>query len=92
MEKPLIKHSEHEFSYTTDGPAVVRINLFVRSIATISDIKMVSGEAANSQLLLALFYYYYYYCYSKTHKDMSTTTTTHQKSNLTFELAQMYHK
>lgn len=25
------------------GPAIVRINLFVRSIATISDIKMVSG-------------------------------------------------
>lgn len=25
-----------------DGPAIVRINLFVRSIATISDIKMVS--------------------------------------------------
>lgn len=27
------------------GPAIVRINLFVRSIATISDIKMVSGPA-----------------------------------------------
>ncbi|KAL6260931.1 hypothetical protein P5V15_008459 [Pogonomyrmex californicus] len=26
----------------TDGPAIVRVNLFVRSIATISDIKMVS--------------------------------------------------
>uniref|UniRef100_A0A1I8MFG8 Uncharacterized protein n=1 Tax=Musca domestica TaxID=7370 RepID=A0A1I8MFG8_MUSDO len=26
----------------TDGPAIVRINLFVRSIMTISDIKMVS--------------------------------------------------
>lgn len=25
-----------------DGPAIVRVNLFVRSIATISDIKMVS--------------------------------------------------
>lgn len=29
-----------------DGPAVVRINLFVRSIATISDIKMVSRLGA----------------------------------------------
>ncbi|KAF7268527.1 hypothetical protein GWI33_018401 [Rhynchophorus ferrugineus] len=27
----------------TDGPAIVRVNLFVRSITTISDIKMVSG-------------------------------------------------
>ncbi|KAG5895080.1 hypothetical protein JTB14_021042 [Gonioctena quinquepunctata] len=27
----------------TDGPAIVQVNLFVRSIATISDIKMVSG-------------------------------------------------
>lgn len=34
---------------TTDGPAVVRINLFVRSIATISDIKMVSWQAANDR-------------------------------------------
>lgn len=30
-------------SITPDGPAIVRVNLFVRSIATISDIKMVSG-------------------------------------------------
>lgn len=29
-------------SITPDGPAIVRVNLFVRSIATISDIKMVS--------------------------------------------------
>lgn len=29
-----------------EGPAVVSINLFVRSIATISDIKMVSPETA----------------------------------------------
>lgn len=28
----------------TDGPAIVRINLFVRSIMTISDIKMVSAS------------------------------------------------
>ncbi|KAH1022957.1 hypothetical protein HUJ04_012257 [Dendroctonus ponderosae] len=27
----------------TDGPAIVRVNLFVRSITTISDNKMVSG-------------------------------------------------
>ncbi|KAG5679651.1 hypothetical protein PVAND_009206 [Polypedilum vanderplanki] len=32
----------------TDGPAVVRINLFVRSIATISDIKMVSARSSPS--------------------------------------------
>ncbi|GJQ66820.1 GluCl [Trypoxylus dichotomus] len=30
----------------TDGPAIVRVNLFVRSIATISDIKMVSYALA----------------------------------------------
>jgi len=28
---------------SVDGPAIVRVNLFVRSITTISDIKMVSG-------------------------------------------------
>lgn len=32
----------------TDGPAVVNINLFVRSITTISDIKMVSKETENN--------------------------------------------
>lgn len=32
----------NNFIVQTDGPAIVRINLFVRSIATISDIKMVS--------------------------------------------------
>lgn len=33
-------------SITPDGPAIVRVNLFVRSIATISDIKMVSGASS----------------------------------------------
>jgi hypothetical protein len=33
------------FIYIPDGPAIVRVNLFVRSIATISDIKMVSHAA-----------------------------------------------
>lgn len=32
----------------TDGPAVVNINLFVRSITTISDIKMVSNDRKNN--------------------------------------------
>lgn len=32
-------------SIAPDGPAIVRVNLFVRSIATISDIKMVSGAS-----------------------------------------------
>lgn len=31
-----------------DGPAIVRVNLFVRSIATISDIKMVSIRHKNA--------------------------------------------
>lgn len=31
------------FPIAPDGPAIVRVNLFVRSIATISDIKMVSA-------------------------------------------------
>ena len=34
-----------------DGPAIVRVNLFVRSIATISDIKMVSIENAKQAKL-----------------------------------------
>lgn len=33
-------------SVTPDGPAIVRVNLFVRSIATISDNKMVSGTSS----------------------------------------------
>lgn len=40
----------------TDGPAVVRINLFVRSIATISDIKMVSLVSTTTfEFLLYIF-------------------------------------
>lgn len=34
-----------------DGPAIVRVNLFVRSIATISDIKMVSITLIKPSLL-----------------------------------------
>lgn len=40
-----LKCGQHIFvllGLLTDGPAVVNINLFVRSITTISDIKMVS--------------------------------------------------
>lgn len=42
-------HTQHTLYL---GPAIVRINLFVRSIATISDIKMVSGADATDVLVL----------------------------------------
>lgn len=46
--KFIIKPNHHK---QTDGPAIVRINLFVRSIMTISDIKMVSsGQVSIKQL------------------------------------------
>lgn len=35
-------------SVAPDGPAIVRVNLFVRSIATISDIKMVSAASSSA--------------------------------------------
>uniref|UniRef100_A0A6P7G7R7 Glutamate-gated chloride channel-like n=1 Tax=Diabrotica virgifera virgifera TaxID=50390 RepID=A0A6P7G7R7_DIAVI len=38
----------------TDGPAIVQVNLFVRSIATISDIKMAQQPTANSQLVMVV--------------------------------------
>ncbi|KAJ8923695.1 hypothetical protein NQ315_010276 [Exocentrus adspersus] len=34
----------------TDGPAIVRVNLFVRSIATISDIKMMENLIYPNQI------------------------------------------
>lgn len=46
------KFSSHyvRWCLESDGPAVVRINLFVRSIATISDIKMVSQVASANNI------------------------------------------
>lgn len=55
INKPLIvlwgarTHQKHETLAPVEGPAVVRINLFVRSIATISDIKMVSPVSCAAQ-------------------------------------------
>lgn len=46
----VIKTVTHTLQLQTDGPAVVNINLFVRSIATISDIKMVSYKIGHVKL------------------------------------------
>lgn len=46
------KNKPYTYTHTLYlGPAIVRINLFVRSIATISDIKMVSGDDVTDVLV-----------------------------------------
>lgn len=80
---------KHTFSNTT-GPAIVRINLFVRSIATISDIKMVSGDDATDVLVLPN----YNAIVLKSHLDVQhlSTSHTHNKYIYTHTLNVPYKK
>ncbi|KAF7394820.1 hypothetical protein HZH66_007994 [Vespula vulgaris] len=71
----------------TDGPAIVRVNLFVRSIATISDIKMAQEAASKKEKHYVAICSRFFWGSTWRRLDTPNSTTTAQATGPKYYIA-----